>query len=224
MKRRRERSRFLMGNEITAGITMSRIFPGIFRRSSCRSGAKLDCGDPDRPSPARGPLRYDLIDSLFKIDPNNTEGLIGGPHCFNQSIRGTLCLPSALSDCRRRLESVSAIILGVRTLAKQETDLVLELHAYRHQGLIDCRESIMTRYLDLQSFILRSRVLKFYRQALRTARRAPIHARDELRQTMRQEMEKNRHCDDRQKIRFLLSEGMQRLKGLDEMLDMMGHN
>ncbi|KAG6512343.1 hypothetical protein ZIOFF_030443 [Zingiber officinale] len=219
---------------------MSRIFPGIFRRSSCRSGAKLDCGDPDRPSPARGPLRYDLIDSLFKIDPNNTEGLIGGPHCFNQSIRGTLCLPSALSDCRRRLESVSAIILGaqkvfvdllqlrllnrVRTLAKQETDLVLELHAYRHQGLIDCRESIMTRYLDLQSFILRSRVLKFYRQALRTARRAPIHARDELRQTMRQEMEKNRHCDDRQKIRFLLSEGMQRLKGLDEMLDMMGHN
>lgn len=44
-------------------------------------------------------------------------------------------------------------------------------------GLIDCSESTMTRYLDLQSFILRSRALKLYRQALRTARRAPIHAR-----------------------------------------------
>ncbi|XP_042378071.1 uncharacterized protein LOC121971056 isoform X2 [Zingiber officinale] len=127
--------------------------------------------------------------------------------------------------CRFHLQTIHRFyVKEVRTLAKQETDLVLELHAYRHQGLIDCRESTMTRYLDLQSFILRSRVLKFYRQALRTARRAPIHARDELRQTMRQEIEKNRHCDDRQKIRFLLSEGMQRLKGLDEMLDMMGHN
>ncbi|WOL05958.1 hypothetical protein Cni_G14689 [Canna indica] len=47
---------------------------------------------------------------------------------------------------------------------------------------------------------------------------------DELRQTIRQEIEKNRDCDEKQKIRFLLSEGMQKLKGLDEMLDMMGHN
>ncbi|CAL9092812.1 unnamed protein product [Musa textilis] len=90
------------------------------------------------------------------------------------------------------------------------------------QVLID--ESTMVRYLDLQSFIVRARVLKLYRQALRTARRAPTHARDELRQTMRQEIEKNRFCDDKQKIRFLISEGLQRLKGLDEMLDMMGHS
>jgi len=41
---------------------------------------------------------------------------------------------------------------------------------------------------------------------------------------MRQEMEKNRHYDDKQKIRFLISEGLQRLKELDEMLDMQGHN
>lgn len=46
---------------------------------------------------------------------------------------------------------------------------------------------------------------------------------DELRQTVRAEIEKNRHCDDKQKIRFLLSEGLQRLKGLDEMLDMTGN-
>lgn len=44
----------------------------------------------------------------------------------------------------------------------------------------------------------------------------------ELRQAMRQEIEKNRHCDDKQKVRFLISEGLQRLKELDEMLDMQG--
>uniref|UniRef100_A0A0A0LGK2 Complex 1 LYR protein domain-containing protein n=1 Tax=Cucumis sativus TaxID=3659 RepID=A0A0A0LGK2_CUCSA len=63
---------------------------------------------------------------------------------------------------------------------------------------------------DLREFILRARVLKLYRQ-------------DELRHMMREEMEKNRKCNDRQKIRFLLSEGIERLKRLDEMLDMQGH-
>ncbi|XP_020276093.1 uncharacterized protein LOC109850492 isoform X1 [Asparagus officinalis] len=80
-----------------------------------------------------------------------------------------------------------------------------------------------TRPLQDKAFIARARVLKLYRQALRTARRAPIHARDELRNTTRQEIEKNRHCDDKQKVRFLVSEGYQRLKELDEMLDMQGH-
>ncbi|RWV89241.1 hypothetical protein BHE74_00033754, partial [Ensete ventricosum] len=78
--------------------------------------------------------------------------------------------------------------------------------------------STMVRYLDLQSFVVRARVLKLYRQALRTARRAPTHARGQS------EIEKNRYCDDKQKIRFLISEGLQRLKGLDEMLDMMGNS
>ncbi|KAJ6797684.1 uncharacterized protein M6B38_312640 [Iris pallida] len=81
----------------------------------------------------------------------------------------------------------------------------------------------MARSLDLQAFIVRSRVLKLYRQALRITSRAPTHTRDELRQTVRQEMEKNRHCDDKQRIRFLVSEGLRRLKELDEMLDMQGH-
>lgn len=44
----------------------------------------------------------------------------------------------------------------------------------------------------------------------------------ELRQAMRNEIEKNKHCNDKQKIRFFISEGLQRLKGLDEMLDMTG--
>ncbi|XP_059636898.1 uncharacterized protein LOC132279000 [Cornus florida] len=77
--------------------------------------------------------------------------------------------------------------------------------------------------LDLQEFILRARVLKLYRQALRTARRAPGHARVELKQQIRQEMETNRNCTDKQRIRFLVSEGLERLKGLSEMLDMQGH-
>ncbi|KAH7567082.1 hypothetical protein JRO89_XS07G0014400 [Xanthoceras sorbifolium] len=82
----------------------------------------------------------------------------------------------------------------------------------------------MVLSFDLQDFILRARVLKLYRQALRTARRAPLQAsgESELRQTIRQEMEKNRDCKDKQKIRFLISEGLQRIKGLDEMLDMQG--
>ncbi|KAF3970767.1 hypothetical protein CMV_005571 [Castanea mollissima] len=71
-----------------------------------------------------------------------------------------------------------------------------------------------------KDFLLRARVLNLYRQALRTAQRAPVHAKAELRQTIRQEMEKNRNCNDKQRIRFLISEGLERLKGLDEMLDM----
>ena len=41
-------------------------------------------------------------------------------------------------------------------------------------------ESIMALALDLQEFILRARVLKLYRQALRTAQRAPVHASGEV--------------------------------------------
>ncbi|MQM10298.1 hypothetical protein Taro_043191 [Colocasia esculenta] len=90
--------------------------------------------------------------------------------------------------------------------------------------LFDSREdNIMVLSLDLQAFILRARVLSLYRDALRTVRRAPPHARADLIQSIREEMEKNRNCGDKQTVRFLISEGMQRLKGLKEMLDMQGH-
>ncbi|GAV75506.1 Complex1_LYR domain-containing protein [Cephalotus follicularis] len=85
------------------------------------------------------------------------------------------------------------------------------------------RESVMVLSFDLQNFILRARVLKLYRQALRIARKAPVDGRAELKQLIRQEMENNRHCSDRQRVRFFISEGLERLKGLDEMLDMQGH-
>ncbi|XP_027090831.2 uncharacterized protein LOC113749684 [Coffea eugenioides] len=76
--------------------------------------------------------------------------------------------------------------------------------------------------LDLRDFLLRARVLRLYRQALRTIRRAPVDSRAELRDIIRQELETNRNCNDKQKIRFLISDGLQRLKGLDETLDMQG--
>ncbi|KAF5188283.1 Lyr motif-containing protein, partial [Thalictrum thalictroides] len=60
------------------------------------------------------------------------------------------------------------------------------------------------------AFIVRSQVLKLYRKALRISCRAPSHSKDELRQEIRQEMEKNRHCNDKQRIRFLISEGKER--------------
>ncbi|XP_039064291.1 uncharacterized protein LOC120209316 [Hibiscus syriacus] len=85
------------------------------------------------------------------------------------------------------------------------------------------RESVAILSMDLQDFLLRARVLKLYRQALRTARMAPHDSRAELKQLIRQEMESNRDCKDKQKIRFLLSEGTERLKGLTEMLGMQGH-
>ncbi|KZV39592.1 LYR motif-containing protein 2-like [Dorcoceras hygrometricum] len=76
--------------------------------------------------------------------------------------------------------------------------------------------------LDLQDFLLRARVLKLYRQALRISGRAPENSRDELRQIIRQEMENNRSCKDKQRIRFLISDGLERLKRLDETLDIQG--
>lgn len=50
-----------------------------------------------------------------------------------------------------------------------------------------------------------------------------MHCTAELRQTVRQEMENNRNCNDKQRIRYLISDGLERLKQLDEMLDMQGH-
>nr|GLL38215.1 uncharacterized protein LOC103321195 [Ipomoea trifida]GMD41300.1 putative complex 1 LYR protein [Ipomoea batatas]GMD44360.1 putative complex 1 LYR protein [Ipomoea batatas]GMD47760.1 putative complex 1 LYR protein [Ipomoea batatas]GMD49026.1 putative complex 1 LYR protein [Ipomoea batatas] len=76
--------------------------------------------------------------------------------------------------------------------------------------------------LDLQDFLLRARVLKLYRHALRIARRAPTDTRGEVSEIIRQEMENNRSCNDKQRIRFLISQGLERVKRLDEMLDLQG--
>lgn len=93
MKRSRERSRS-NAQRSHGGYNDEWNIPRESSVAPLFSGAKLDCGDPDRTGLARGPLRYDLIDSLFEIDPNNTESLIGGPHSF-QSIRG-IVIPELL--------------------------------------------------------------------------------------------------------------------------------
>lgn len=91
------------------------------------------------------------------------------------------------------------------------------------------RESTVFRWMEsgmalsLEDFLVRARVLKLYRHALRVSRRAPSHARGDLRQIIRQEMENNRNCNDKQRIRFLISDGLERVKRLDETLDMQGH-
>ncbi|XWS25951.1 hypothetical protein CRYUN_Cryun27aG0111400 [Craigia yunnanensis] len=71
----------------------------------------------------------------------------------------------------------------------------------------------LSRGLPASCFLLRGRVLRPYRQALRTARRAPDHSRAELK----------RDCKDKQRIRSLISEGTKRLKSMTEMLGMQGH-
>ncbi|KAM7275075.1 hypothetical protein ACFE04_017554 [Oxalis oulophora] len=45
----------------------------------------------------------------------------------------------------------------------------------------------------------------------------------ELNYMIRQEMENNRHCNDKKQICFLVSQGSVKIKRLDEMLDMQGH-
>ncbi|KAG5542485.1 hypothetical protein RHGRI_022132 [Rhododendron griersonianum] len=92
-------------------------------------------------------------------------------------------------------------------------------------GGADRKKNLIPSHLpqDLRDFLLRAQVLKLYRQALRIAGRAPGHARADLMHMIRQEMENNRNCSDKQRIRFLISEGKGKLKGLDEMLDMQGH-
>lgn len=47
--------------------------------------------------------------------------------------------------------------------------------------LLDCRyKSVMAVSFDLQTFILRARVLKLYRQALRVTKRAPAHSKGDF--------------------------------------------
>ncbi|KAL8116655.1 hypothetical protein AgCh_022994 [Apium graveolens] len=81
----------------------------------------------------------------------------------------------------------------------------------------------MVQSLDFRSFIVRARVLKLYRQALKITKRAPCDSKAELRNIIRQEFESQRNCNDKQRVRFLISDGLERLKRLDEMLDMQGH-
>lgn len=77
--------------------------------------------------------------------------------------------------------------------------------------------------LDLRAFLLRGHSLRLFRAALRSARRAPAYSREDLERTIREEFELHRLEGNAQTIRFLLSDGLQRLKQLDTMLGIQGH-
>lgn len=77
--------------------------------------------------------------------------------------------------------------------------------------------------LDLRAFLLRGHCLRLYRAALRSARRAPAYSREDLKRTIREEFEQHRFERNSQTIRFLLSDGLQRLKQLNTMLGIQGH-
>ncbi|XP_014625581.2 uncharacterized protein [Glycine max] len=119
------------------------------------------------------------------------------------------------TKCLRKCANDAFPILIDRVLKMKETLFCL----YSGRGWIVS----LSLSMDLQDFLIRARVLRLYRQALRIAGRAPSSAKAELRQTIRQEMENNRNCNDKQRIRFLISEGLDKLKRLDEMLDMQGY-
>ncbi|XP_024518829.1 uncharacterized protein LOC112341985 [Selaginella moellendorffii] len=78
--------------------------------------------------------------------------------------------------------------------------------------------------LDFRAFILRSRAIAVYRSGLRLTKRAPSSSRDELKNTIRAEMEKNRAVTDPAAIRYLISDGLQRIKELQTMLSIQGND
>eukprot|EP00887_Chlorella_sp_A99_P001295 scaffold14.g1295.t1 len=67
---------------------------------------------------------------------------------------------------------------------------------------------------QLRDFVLRSEVLKLYRDLLRVSRLAPRESRGDLQQEIRRQLENNRGVADLARRRFLLSEGRQRWKQL----------
>ncbi|CAI5531605.1 unnamed protein product [Closterium sp. Naga37s-1] len=75
---------------------------------------------------------------------------------------------------------------------------------------------------SLQHFVLQAKGRALYRDAFRTARLAPPESRADLQKMIREEAEKHAGESDISKIRFYMSEGMQRLKELKSMLDNQG--
>ena len=61
--------------------------------------------------------------------------------------------------------------------------------------------------LSLDHFILRQRVLAFYRTIVRACNKVPPAIREEMRQYARVEFERQKEVEDLRKIRYLLSTG-----------------
>ncbi|KAK4803683.1 hypothetical protein SAY86_003500 [Trapa natans] len=96
----------------------------------------------------------------------------------------------------------------------------------------------MVPSLCLQDFLVRARVLKLYRRSLRIARRAPDHARGLLvlrrkhyispvkvsspRSGRTRRSRRTKTAETCRAEMLLISDGLERVKNLDEMLDIQG--
>jgi hypothetical protein len=76
----------------------------------------------------------------------------------------------------------------------------------------------MAEPLSLSYFVLRAQARKQYREALRIAMRAPREVRSDLKCAIRSETEGAGPATSAKQLRFLLSDGKQRLKQLMDVL------
>jgi len=70
--------------------------------------------------------------------------------------------------------------------------------------------------LSLDHFLIRQRVLAFYRSIVRESRTIPSPTREEMRGYAREEFERHREVEDLRQIRYLVSAGkaeMDRVRG-----------
>ncbi|KAH8744919.1 hypothetical protein F5883DRAFT_439375 [Diaporthe sp. PMI_573] len=94
-----------------------------------------------------------------------------------------------------------------------------QLRCYAHRPG-RARPPRLGQTVSLDHFLQRSRVLALYRTVLRGTRRITDHkARDETRLFARQEIERHRHVQDLQHIRYLLSTGKTQWEGLERFID-----
>jgi len=75
-----------------------------------------------------------------------------------------------------------------------------------------------TQVLTLKQFLLRQESLKLYRQVLRVARQVGGHQRAEIEAWARSDFEQHRHQQDPESIKYLLHNGRQMLKQLQQSM------
>ncbi|KAL8611419.1 hypothetical protein ACOMHN_014474 [Nucella lapillus] len=79
--------------------------------------------------------------------------------------------------------------------------------------------SKLTGTLSLKRFILRSEVLRLYRDMLRVVKRVPsTQQQTELHRWIRTDFENNKHHTDEEAIRMMITKGRMSLKELEQSL------
>ncbi|XP_076466457.1 LYR motif-containing protein 2-like [Babylonia areolata] len=76
--------------------------------------------------------------------------------------------------------------------------------------------SKLTGTLSLKRFMLRSEVLRLYRDMMRVVKRLPSSQQAELRQWIRTDFDNNKHHTDEEVIRMMITKGRMSLKELEQ--------